>query len=249
MRTAHKLLTVLKSGRGGADPDAAYVAIVEGLSPVLYWKFDEASGTTAIDYGSAGGNVTYSASDIAGQTTGPFGGVAARMVAADSDYIDLGTGGTVESNWPANELTISGWVRGYDGAWADAVQNLSLSINSASEFLWLQNVNIPNTLNYRYKAATTLKQATAVLSPVPGTTWHHIMWTISLSNDRLFLYFDNAQILTTTGLPTWTGAAWSLARLGSNGAAYGNFDYAHWAVFDSELDATARTALYNGGPV
>lgn len=250
MNLAQKVLTVLNNA-GGQTPAEAYAAIVESYNPLFYWKFNEASGTTAINYGSVGtgANCTYSASDIAGQAVGPFGGPAARMVEADSNYIDIGTGGAAESNWPANELSIFGWVRSYSGDFADANQHFFFNVSGSTDFIWMQKIAVANNFNQRYQAAGTTKTNNVTLSPAPGTGWVMLGMTISLSNNRVRMYYNSNEVDVASALPTWGATAWTLARFGTNGAAFGDFDYAHWAVFNSELDSATVTALYNGGPI
>ncbi|MDD5547907.1 MAG: prepilin-type N-terminal cleavage/methylation domain-containing protein [Candidatus Pacebacteria bacterium] len=96
----------------GGDSCAVYeVGTVKTLSPysdsglVGYWKFEEGSGSTAID--SSGNNINGTWSGSA-YSSGKVGSYSARFTGG-GNYIDLGTTSSLDFNGSA--MTISAWVK------------------------------------------------------------------------------------------------------------------------------------------
>jgi hypothetical protein len=96
-------------GLAGRTAQAAYVDVVDGLSPLGYWRLGESAGTTATDYGGSY-NGTYSGGVTLG-ATGALSGdsdTAASFDGQDDMIIDIGPSANLLLT---ADLSVSFWVK------------------------------------------------------------------------------------------------------------------------------------------
>jgi len=254
MNLAQKAIVILKSGGGGQTPDEAYADIVLGYSPTIYYKLNEASGTTAINYGSlSSADGTYSASDIAGQTTGPFGGLAPLFVSTTKDLVNIYSS-ALSGDFDLTDATIFYWFR-CDASYAESHSDRFLQLLAdASNYLATYRSGTGFRVELRGTGNTTLVVLTTTSFEDAG--WHLMLITNDVTGGTLTIYVDNVSVGTGVARP------WGASSLASTDAVLAANDsvtpaaansvdgsMAHFGYCSTLLDGTARTALYNGGPV
>jgi hypothetical protein len=215
--------------------------------PALQWKFDESTGTTALDasgngfqgtyLGTVGTPISSTAVPAAGAAGNPLSraflkanGQAVRLVA------------TPAALKPANGLTVSAWYR------ATSVDTSGSEIVSAGDNYVLRLRAGQIEFDKRIKSSTgtgTYASCIFIVSTHLDGAWHHLAAVTSVGGMKL--YFDGAEECTNTrgenllydrGLDFWVG------RHG-NGSTTWNFDgnLDDVRVYPRALAASEITAL------
>jgi hypothetical protein len=164
-----------------------------GAAPRLYWKFDEASGTVAIDSSGGGFNGTYTG--VSGTPTSSnvvpmpirFTNPASRaFVAASRQAVRLASAQAALK--PANNLTISLWFRtttldiGHDqGATPGPRSSEALSLGDN----YLIRIRATDIAWTRRSAAGYLSVLAPMTDHLDGN-WHHVAAVVSPTGMRLF---------------------------------------------------------------
>ena len=178
----------LVSGAGIAAPPTTYRDEVLADNPVSYWRFDEASGTTAADEKGLNSG-TYAGGVILAQpgaipsapasTAATFDGVDDAMTTAASSSLGMSSAVTVEL-----------WVKRTRSGVFQAIVGKPTHGQSKLEnySLWFQP---SNAIRMYVGNGTTYAQATTAAI---DTNWHHIVGTFN--NATLRLYVDGVQTAT-----------------------------------------------------
>lgn len=244
--------TYAQGGGGLSDADA-YAAKVLTYSPILYYKLNEESGTTVINYGSLGtsANGTHNDTGISGATTNPDGSTPAPdYVVADADATQISSS-ALEAAVTGNANTISFWYR-FDGSWGNATNY------SMHRF----QLNASNVWNIRKLGANTL-QALVTISGVSkdlrfnvsaagidDALWHHLALVLDSSGNATQLVVDG--VIRATG----THGGWTTGSIANAaiGAASADGSVQPWdggitefAIFDSVLNTSDIVELANYG--
>jgi hypothetical protein len=132
--------------------------------------------------------------------------------------------------------SISCWIKSTSTTWFSAVWFCG-ETNNRMHFR-IQNSNGSVNLNDYYDTAAT---------NLCNGAWHHVVVTTDGAGNIKF-YKDGSLHTTATGAPVATSFTGSF-RIGTN--VYGNWPYAglvdEFAIWDTVLDATAVTNIYNSG--
>ena len=246
--------------------NSVYRNLILGDAPIVYFEFDEASGSTAVNsattgatydgtFNTTGGSVTVGQPSFAqGGTAYDFGGGfvgAASALTSSLDewtveaWVNYDSGKTIKSNFLGND----------QGGWNDDVifgigpENGTVGVPAGSVGVIQQG-----------SPGTTRDVAGAALA---ADEWHHIVMTGSTSAGRLDLYIDGILVDSDTSLvndATFNGADGLLTAhltIGANrpDASLGNAG-GYWpydglldevAIYDAVLDAPAISKHYYTG--
>ena len=217
-------------------PSASYPSLVLAQNPGGYWRFDEASGTTAFDQSPNHNNGTYLngvtlgvAGAIAGDTAASFDGVNDSVRVPDSNSLDVG-----------DSFTLEGWIKRSSTAQSQELFNkggngLQLTVMSAANGnqVWLRKANV-----------TTIAHSTAGV-PADGRFHHIVVTKNGTGPTSTVIYIDGvagtviaapAQVIANTAFPlTFSGA-------GTNQHVLDEF-----ALYDGVLSAADVVAHHNAG--
>ena len=192
------------SGRtvqGATAPADAYGQAVYSLSPDLYWRLNETSGTTAVDAGPFGDNGTYFGNVRLGVTSGvqATDGVAASFSPTTSSG---GLASTVSASnptvysleaWFNTGTTTGGKIIGFGN------QQTSLSSN------YDRHVYMKDNGQLVFGVWTGSENVITSTSSYNDTQWHHVVATQGPSG--MALYVDGVLVGTNpqTGAQSYTG--------------------------------------------
>lgn len=215
----------------------SYASTVLADSPTGYWKFNESSGTTITDYGSAGLNLTTSGSPTLG-VTGPItGDTACSFVSASLQYASVADNSNVLQN--GDVFTLECWYK------RSATQSTFQSImgkgtSGGARFL----VDNGNHVNLTVTGGTTVYAQTGTFTDT--TNWHHLVLTKNGSTVKFYLdTVDTAGTINNTTVATDTDP-FLVGRKTTGLTDYLNGSIAHVAVYVGTALSSARvTAHYN----
>jgi hypothetical protein len=221
------------------------------LAPMFYWKLDELSGTTAINYGTKGtaGNGTYSGPTLA-QEAAPGGGLAPSFDGVN-DRVDIHTA-TLASEFNPLLCTVLIWFKHAADTWIDGEDRTFIQLAvDANNCVGLWKALTNNTLIDNHIAGGTIEAVSS--TAYANTSWHLSALTVSKAADEFTGYVDGVQIDITQGtLGTWVGTiSSSYTFIASyNGAGYfGKGNFAHAAVFNKVLTQSQLANIYSLGRV
>jgi len=231
----------------------SYRNTVLANNPIVYYEFDEASGTTADNIGSGGatndgtivGSVTVNqATFLNGGTAYDFGG--GRVTAA---AFSTQTEWTVEAwiNWDSAKTAASNVFGNDQGGWNDDVL-LGIRPENGAAGVPSSNLGI-----VQQGAPGTTRDVAS--DPLSHSVWHHVVATGSTTAGELKLYVDGALVDTDSSLVngiTMNGHQFAVgaARFVSD-AGTRPFDglIDEFALYGTVLDATTIEAHYDAGVV
>ena len=236
----------------------SYRNTVLGDSPLVYYEFDEASGTTAANSGFTGGGNTGTISGTVainqssfpqGGSSYDFGGGHVGAAAAPSSLTEW----TLEAwiNWDSAKTSQSHIFGNDQGGWNDDVL---FGIGTETGGMGVPASNVG--LIQQGSPGTTRDY---VRDPLSHSVWHHVVATGSTTNGELKLYVDgvleHADSSLVNGI-TLNGAGGIGTPFIAVGAArnvvdagYRPFDglIDEVALYGTVLDATAVEAHYDAG--
>jgi hypothetical protein len=230
---------------------AAYRSVVLADNPVVYYEFDETSGTTATNSGSSSAvndgtivsTVTVGQPSFAqGGTAYDFGG--GRVTAAAFSTM---TEWTVEAwiNWDQAKTSQSHIFGNDQGGWNDDVL---FGIGAETGGVGVPASNVGCT-----QQGSPGETRDFVTQPLGSNEWHHVVVTGSTTDGELKLYVDGVLVdtdsslvngVTMNGHQFAVGAARYVADAGTR-PFDGLID--EFALYDSALDATTINAHYEAG--
>ena len=257
---------ILASLSAGSAGTSAYQDIVLGDSPLIYFQFDETSGTTAGNSGSTGamndgaigtdgGEVTINEpSFLNGGTSYDFGGGNVVAAALPSSLTEWSIEAWV--NWDPAKTSASNIFGNDQGGWNDDVL---FGIGAEGGTMGVPENSIG--LIQQGSSGTTRD---FVESPMSDSEWHHVVVTASTTNSELILYVDGVEVAkevnVNNGLTMNGGKDGDPDTIGSPfiavGAAravvdpgYRYFDglIDEFAIYDTVLDAGAILIHYTAG--
>ncbi len=222
--------------------------------PVGWWKFDETSGTTAVD--SVGGrNGTLLPADPDGKGLGPkwvpgtMGGglqVDGGAAGTTSDYVQLPIGDLIST---LESTTFAVWVNwaGSGGDW----QRI-LDFGSGTTVYAFLSANRGGTASPRFAMRTATVGEQIVTAPATlGTGWHHLAVAIDSATMTMQMYLDGALVRSaaTTILPKAMGVTtqnW-IARSQYPADAYYKGDVDDLRIYDRALSQDEVANAMQGG--
>lgn len=228
--------------------EKTYAQKVLGLSPIVYYPLNEASGTTAIDL-VAGRNGTYTGVDLA-QSQPPF---VCPFWDGLNDYCAL-PAASLSTILPKQAGSLSAWAKAYDSSvWSAGQLNIAtLTTIGNNDRWWLAKGNLNTTL-YTHKAG-----ATSIIPQKTGLStlsWFHMVLTWSIAADQVYAWFNNTIVAASPysglGTPTANNLWTTQSNIGSIGQPSTVFHgwIAHVSLWDRVLSDPDRTNLYNWGLV
>lgn len=225
----------------------AYESAVAALSPKLFYKLDESSGSSAVDYGSLGVNGTYSGTPTRSQDPLYFGGSASsRHAAGNNAYVSIST----SDPQTYTAFTVCGWWKATDQTTDPFLMMMG----------WSGGSSIPvgigtNTGSTHFIAGTfdnsSWHYVTGTTTIVSGGTYFVAATLSAKSSGTLTLYVNGVSEGTPqTGLTVgnWTvstiyiGHQWDSGYMSTG-------TYGGWAMFNSALSAGQISSLYASGLV
>lgn len=224
----------------------SYDSVVAGLSPKIFWKLDETSGTTATDSGSLGINGTYANGIALNQGAIYDAGNSVHTDGTD-DHVAATT--SAFSSWTA--ITIAGWVRpdsDYDEPYGAGLDfgsgNLPIYVglgNSQSYSIYSAGW-FDGSWHYTYGSGVNART---------GVTKHI---AASLTEGGTFkFYVDGQPMGTISSVPSglfsgWTGSHFYVGRRWDNTSpTYSQAKYSGWAVWDTQLSDANILAMASAG--
>lgn len=233
---------------------ANYRNTVLGDSPLVYYEFDETSGTTATNSGTLGathhGTIVSTvalnqASFAKGGTAYDFGGGWVAAAAAASSLTEW----TVEAwiNWDSTKTTRSHIFGNDQSGWNDDVL-LGIGVEVGGQGVPASNVGC-------IQQGSPGSTRDFVTEPLAHSEWHHVVATGSTTAGELKLYVDGVLVDTDSSLANGvtlngTGGIGSPSVfVGKDGYANRTFDglIDEFALYDTVLDATRVEAHYVAG--
>lgn len=197
MQTAHKLLLMLN--RGGLSADG----YMSSLSPELFYKFNETSGTAVTNYGTLGGTGTWTAGVGTLNNASPLGlsydfdGLNSKIDYANNATManaeEFSGGALVYADSAGEASTGTIW------CWGNLTSAYMLRISGAG-------LTLVSRVDYTTDAITLTSTA------ITTGAWQWIFWKYSLSGDRkMHLYRGISGVVSEMAYTTNTASATTYA--------------------------------------
>jgi prepilin-type N-terminal cleavage/methylation domain-containing protein len=224
-----------------APPVPTYASVVRSDSPTAYYKFDEASGTTAADSSGASRNASYVGSPTLGQGS---------LVTHDSGTATSFNSGSQYARSTAvpsvsSSFSVEGWVRlagtpgggamigaATQGSNVNTQQSYGLYISTGSMF--------PNTNPRCSVGATSVANADSPVALTVGVTYHV---ACTYDGSALRLYINGNQVASTNVSSTFT----QLSPVSADSGDFLNGRLDEVAFYSTALSAARIQAHYQAG--
>jgi hypothetical protein len=160
----------------------SYAQRILNLAPPYYWKLNELSGVTAINYGTAGagGNLTYTGATLA-QMPVPGGGLAPFFDGVD----DLMSSVPISDT----EGTFCAYVKVYDLAqWTDGLGKVIIGFGGGGGYVYIYQLNSSLAVCFDIAPAQTTGYSTTALN------WVHLAATYSQSGNVNRFFANGVQV-------------------------------------------------------
>lgn len=174
----------------------SYSAVILGDNPVVYWRLDETSGSTANNLGSLGAaaNGTYGSTTQLNQPTAVLntgGNAAAGFLQQTTTYVQK----TNFAGWPSGDFSVEFWMNETSATNANKIALVSYaSPTSDNGFIAYS----PSATSFY------LNGTNHAISPsvnLADNTWHHIVATYVQSLGELDFYKDGSLAGSTVFVP------------------------------------------------
>lgn len=217
-------------------PESAPVAATPKLGQWDYWKFNESTGTKAIDsWGARHGTLTGGTSTVSGLQD------KAVQLNGSSGYVALPSGLMAS----VNDFTIAGWVKLNTASSWSRIFDFG---TGTTNYMFLTPVSGNNTVRYAIKVNGGTEQQINSASPLPAGEWHHV--AITLSGTTGTLYIDGVLAGTNSSMsnkPSALGAT-SLNYIGKSQFStdpYLNAIVDEFRIYNRALSATEVKTVYS----
>jgi hypothetical protein len=214
---------------------------------VGYWKFDDGSGTTAVDSSASSNNGMLNGGPT--WTTGRING--ALSFNGSSAEVDINKNVLDTSK----DYSVAAWVQlSNPNVWASAVSQDGTNVSGF--YLQYTNPSIPNGGRFAFSlisSDSTQSPTTRAFSPFNPSTniWYHLVGVHDATNNQIKLYVNGTLVDTQS-----VGAAWNAVgetvigrgRYGGNPVDFwpGLIDDVH--MYNRVLSAQDVATLYNSAP-
>ena len=204
---------------GGSLSYAEQIESLFGSNIIGYWKFDELSGTDAIDSSSQGNDGVYSGATLNSVSMpSKIGGVAPRFDGVN-DFVNLVSSG-VSSDFDGDEGTLILWMKMYEeGDWSGGFKIFSSFASAGlTNHLYIGKQSSVKILYILRKANSAQQQATSATLTL-GTDWFMLGTTWSDTDDKLKIFVNGVQSGSiATGLASWSSPPTTISVIGSYNA-------------------------------
>jgi hypothetical protein len=242
-------VTVVASN--GVDPDAiqSFTLNVSLTSNCLnnvvnYWKFDETSGTTFVDY--AGNNNATSAdapTPVTGKSAGAqqFNGTSDRMTAPRIAAYDFSAN---------SSFTFEAWIKHPTGTPTANEQILGRKASDNQTSIYL-GFDISNNISFGVRSSSGQSFKVTGISNLYDNNWHHIVAVKDGSLNQLRIYVDG--ILENTATASYSSgfasptATLSIGWRDAGDTRYFNGTVDELAIHDVALSEALISQHYNNG--
>ncbi len=166
----------------GSMPSIAYADISTGL--IGWWKFDESSGTSAIDSSTGGntGTLQNNPTRVAGKL-----GNALTFVGTSLQYVDLGTAIS-----PGSQATFAFWIKTTSTTANERVFGKETSDYDTPFVFWKPpGGNAYNFFTSKSAGGNAYADVSISATGINNGAWHHIVATVS--STTITTYLDNVQ--------------------------------------------------------
>lgn len=231
----------------------AYVDVVDGLSPVGYWRLGESSGTTATDRSGNGINGTYNGTTLA--VAGALGGDSDTAVDFDGSDDDMIT---MSSNLLrlTGDMSVSLWVNidlFPSGSSTDPLFTIDASAQGSgmarmTELAIDQNGDLRYTHEYG-SGGSGSNQHVFSSADLADDTWYNIALTRDSTAMEVTVYIDGSVLDTYSYSDAPEGYGNGTLYLGKYGTDLYDGSIDEIAVFDYELTGTNVSDIYNAAQV
>jgi hypothetical protein len=229
---------------------------VASLSPQIWFKFDESSGTPA----NSGLSTNCAISQTSGSPTLNQIGLINKSVLLDgNDGYRLDTGSLNSNVFGDGTFSIEAWVKTSSSTGIQEIFQMGVSTNSNTTFDagWALRMNAGKPQAYYIgKANTTFTELTHATT-ISDNNWHHLVMTVKTTsgNYDLKLYVDGTLSQsdltnsTTTPGSNADGTAYSWKRIAQsiNNDEYFIGNIEQLAIYSTELTAANVLDTYNVG--
>lgn len=244
----HLLLTALS---GAALPSQIYGNQVQGLLPTAYWKGNELSGTSLLDYSGNAFTRTYVGQDLGNVDFYKLPDKAPLW--GTGDYINLhGASFATAFNFAKGYLSFWYRVRAASVLTDATTRTLFIFTRDASNILTMFKTTTNNQFFLRYIAGGTTKTATLSIT---NTDWTNIIveWADAANGSYLKSWKNNAVLSSdTAGIGTIGGSGMSSSATcwgAASTAAAQPWDgqLAHFAIKAGAVTDSASRSLLSAG--
>ena len=227
----------------------AYVDVVDGLSPVGYWRLGESSGTTANDRSGNTLNGTYNGASLG--ATGALNGDSDTAVDFDGFNDDMITVSSTTLRL-AEDMSVSFWVDIDVLPGASATDPLFVIEADAqgsgtalmAELTVDENGDVVYTHQYGTGGSGT-EQHVFTSANLDTDTWYNIAVTRDSTANEVMLYIDGSYLDTFSYTNDAQGAGSGTLYLGKFGSDLYDGSVDEIAVFDYELTSTNVSDIYD----
>ena len=162
--------------------------LLDGL--VSYWKFDETSGTIAVDsHGSNDGDIVGAIINQDGQIGRAYSFDGENDYVEVSDNLDL-----VESS----SFTIGAWIKTSSSTGNNGILGHGVSMSSGETSGFQFTLEDNNLRIFYLNTASPSTVADIKGGTINTDTWHHVMVVYDSSNYNVKLYIDNSEVADDT---------------------------------------------------
>ena len=232
---------------GSSGTLSPYVQAVYNSQPLDFWRFDEASGTTAADLVgtnpmTTGSGVSHTSGGLAGDTdtAGSFNGAS------------TGIAYTAQKLAPLNTLTLDGWFKtstSQGGKLIGFGDKQSTSSTNNDRHIYMDNAG-----HILFGVNNGIRQTVASPGTYSNNAWHYVAATLSSAGMKL--YVDGALVASRSDVTNGLDAPWGYWRIGGDNLTswtsrptssyfYGALD--DIAIYPRELSASEIATHYNAG--
>lgn len=223
---------------GGGQEYYQRVKSLFGANLIAYNPLWEPVGTTGTGSVSdiSGNSCTGTPANVTFGVTGIGDGRTAASFSGTNSKINIYTA-VLAALFDGQEGGVSVWAKITPAALTDGANHVvAIIYANSSNYIEILKTTTNNQYLFDFHAGGVTKNVAATIT---DTDWMRLTVTWSLSNNRLTVYKNDAQIGTTqTGLGTWNGSGLSstLCVIGAEGTAlWWSGQVAHFMVTDREI--------------
>ncbi len=227
---------IAPTGGGGGD----YAAEVLADSPVLYWPFGEASGTTAADASGNGQDGTIAGGAL-GATGIPDGGTAIQFNGTSGQRVIRESASGLPTSGP---FTIEFWHK--TSVYVNLSQVFGFGPTLPTEIQTYGRYTLQFNNHYYFWGMGEASDWDSGVTWDADSQWHHIAWVNTGST--LMLYRDGVLAANRGSVPSLSiGPTTAIAGGQHSAGSTPQMSLAHCAIFASALGADRIAAHYAAG--
>lgn len=191
----------------------SYAERVKRDGPLVFWRLEESSGTTATDASDNGNDGTWSAEP----TWGVTGAIGNAVEAASGQYIQLSAGPDPVADW-----AIEGWFNA-GGSWPSTRATIGAAVDASTAGEYLDLAIDSGKLVHSRGAATSGDSISVDLSSYDASAWHHAVLRqtrVDATTVEVEVWLDGTLVGSASG--DWADASlpWEFGGVGGGGSPW-----------------------------